>query len=140
MKESSEKFEDIHQYELEALKEVKRKMIDSAGQNKMYVDLVKGAVLGSILGVGGTEFVQYLLPIIDALLLGEYNQIPVVNLAVCAVSLIVMIFLSVYFYHQLRNVKKRQLSRESVDVIEYAIKRRQYSLEQKRKDRLKQSR
>jgi len=115
-------------------------MIDSAGQNKMYVDLVKGAVLGSILGVGGTEFVQYLLPIIDALLLGEYNQIPVVNLAVCAVSLIVMIFLSVYFYHQLRNVKKRQLSRESVDVIEYAIKRRQYSLEQKRKDRLKQSR
>jgi hypothetical protein len=140
MKGSPEKYEDIRQYELEALKEVKRKMIDSAGQNKKNVDLVKGAVLGLILGIGGTVSVQSLLPIIDALLLGEYNQIPVVNLAVCAVSLIVMIFVSGYFYHQLRNLKKWQLSRESIDVIEYGIKRRQYSLEQKRKNRLKQSR
>jgi hypothetical protein len=136
MKESSEKYEDIDQYELEALREIKKNLFERDEENAEHVDLVKGTACGLVFGIGGSLFALSLYPVVEALLRGESTVAFVGNLIVGAVCLILIAFVSLYLHRQFsRDKNKPRLSRESVEVIEYAIKRRQHTLEQREKEK-----
>jgi uncharacterized membrane protein len=135
MKETSEKYEDILRYEIDALKEIRKNWFERAEEHARHIDLVRGAAFGLTLGIVGNLFVQFLYPVTEAVLLGEYKPTFVSNLIVCAISLILIAFVYTIFRRQLtRNENKLKLSGESVEVIEYAIKRRQLSLEKRKKE------
>jgi hypothetical protein len=134
--ETSEKYEDILQYEINALKEIRKNCFESAEEHTRHIDFVRGTALGLTLGIVGNLFVQFLYPVTEALLLGEYKPVFVGNLILCGISLLLIVFVSTSFFRQLtRDENKLRLSRESIEVIEYAIKRRQHSLEQRNKEK-----
>ena len=135
MKANSEKYENIEQYELNALKEIKEKMFERNEENEIHAYISKGVVLGLTYGIGGTLFVLFVYPIVEAVLLGEYSAAFLGNLIVCVISLVAIVFVSLYLRRDIaRDKTKPKISRESIDVIEYAIKRRQYALEQRKKE------
>jgi magnesium-transporting ATPase (P-type) len=129
------KHEDILQYELDALKEIREKLSKSEEERIRRIDLLRGTALGLTLGILGHLFVQFLYPITEALLLGEYTPPFADNLIIGAISLILVVCVSTYLYQQLaRRENKLQLSKKSQDVLEYAIRRRQHSLEEAKKE------
>lgn len=129
------KHEDILQYELDALKEIREKLSKSEEERIRRIDLLRGTALGLTLGILGHLFVQFLYPITEALLLGEYTPPFAGNLIIGAISLILVVCVSAYLYQQLtRRENKLQLSKKSQDVLEYAIRRRQHSLEEAKKE------
>jgi hypothetical protein len=135
MSETSEKYEDILQYEIEALKEIRQNWLDRAEEDTRHIALIRGTMLGLTLGIGGNLFVQCLYPVTEALFLGECKPTFVGNLIVCAISLIFIVFVATRLRRQLtRYENKLKPSRESAAVIEYAIQRRQHSLEQRQKN------
>jgi hypothetical protein len=135
MNETREKYEDILQYEIDALKEIRRNWFERAEEHTRHVDLVRGVALGLALGIVGNLFVHFLYPLIEALLLGEYKPAFVGNFIVCTISLILIVFVSMNFRRQLaQEENKLKSSRKSLEVIEYAITRRQHSLQQKKKN------
>jgi hypothetical protein len=140
MNEISEKHEDILQYEIDALKEIRKNWFERAEEHTRRLDLLRGTALGLTLGIVSNLFVQFLYPVTEALLLGDYKPTFVSNLIVCAISLILIAFAATNFRRQLRrDENKLKLSRKSLEVIEYAIKRRQHSLEQTKKEEQKPS-
>jgi hypothetical protein len=132
MNETS-KHEDITAYELDALKEIRDKL--SEGQESVRRnDILRGTAFGLILGILGLLFIQSLYPVSQAFLLGQYPPTFTVNVAICAISLISIVCVSVYLYRQLTRCENRPLlSKKSHDVLEYAIKRREHSLEEAKK-------
>lgn len=131
MDETSEKHEDILKYEADALRELRRDWSEYEGEHRRRTDLVKGTAFGLILGTMGNLFVQFLSPVIEAFLLGEYKPIFAGNFVVCAVSLVSIVSVSAYFcWQQTRDNKRLESLRRNLEIVEYAIKRRQYSLEQ----------
>jgi hypothetical protein len=71
----------------------------------------------------------------EALLLGEYEPLFAGNLTICVISLILVVCVSTYLYLQLtRGEDELKLSKKSKNVLEYAIKRRQHSLEEVKKE------
>jgi len=136
MKESSAKYEDIDQYELKALKEIKENLDRDEGKTG-YVDLVKGVACGLVFGIGGILFALSLFPLVETLMRGGNMTGFVGNLIVCAVCLVLIVLLGIYLLRQLSRVKsKPRLSRESAEVLDYAIRRRQHTLEQREKQKL----
>ena len=124
------KHEDIVQYELDALREVQSKLSESKKEHVRRVDLLRGTALGLTLGILGHLFVQFLFPVVEAFLLGEYGAAFAGNLTICMVSLVVVVCVSAYLYRQLtKGESKLELSKRSEDVLDYAIKRRQNNLE-----------
>ena len=124
------KHEDITQYELDAMKEIRAKLSESNGERVRHIDLLRGTALGLTLGILCHLFVQFLYPITEALLIGEYEPTFTGNLTICIISLILVVGVSTYLYRQLtKSENKLELSKKSEDVLEYAIKRRQNSLE-----------
>jgi magnesium-transporting ATPase (P-type) len=129
------KHEDIMQYELDAIKEMRAKLSKSEEERIRRIDLLRGTALGLTLGILGHLFVQFLYPIAEALLLGEYNPTFSGNLTICVISLILVVSVSVYLYRQLtKGENKLELSKKSEDVIEYAIRRRQQNLEKTKEE------
>ncbi len=136
MKESSGKYEDIDQYELKALKEIKENLDRDEGKTG-YVDLVKGVACGLVFGIGGILFALSLYPVVETLMEGGNMTGFVGNLIVCAVCLVLIVLLGIYLLRQLSRVKsKPRLSRESAEVLDYAIRRRQHTLEQRETQKL----
>jgi hypothetical protein len=135
MKENTAKYEDIKQYELEALKEIKEKLFVESNERKRQTFLVKGIASGIIYGVFGILFIEFLYPIIETVLVGDNSLALVGNAIACSISLVLIVLVTFYLRRittQARN--KLSISKKSMDVIEYAIKRRQYALEKKRKE------
>lgn len=131
---TSEKYEDILQYELDALKEIRKSCFERAEERTRLIDFVRGTALGLTLGIVGNLFIQFLYPVTETLFLGEYEPAFIGNLMLCVVSLILIIFVSANFRRQLaRDENKLKSSVKNVEVIEYAIKRRQHILEQRKK-------
>jgi hypothetical protein len=129
---ASQKYEDILQYEIDALKEIRKNCFERADEHTRRIDFVRGTALGLTLGIVGNLFVQFLYPVTEALLLGEYKPTFIGNWILCGISLILIVFISASFRRQLtRDENKLKLSMKSVEVIEYAIKRRQHILEQR---------
>jgi magnesium-transporting ATPase (P-type) len=123
------------QYELDAMKEIKEKLSKSEDEHSRRIDLLRGIALGLVLGILCHLFVQFLYPVTEALLLGELNTAFTGNLTICVISLILVVCVSAYLYWQLRQSEdKLKLSKKSEEVLEYAIKRRQYNLEQRNKE------
>ncbi len=124
------KHENIVQYELDALIEVKAKLSENKKEHNRRVNFLRGTALGLTLGIIGHLFVQFLFPVIEAFLLGEYGAAFTGNLTICIISLIGVIGMSMYLYQQLtKSESKQELSKRSEDVLDYAIKRRQNNLE-----------
>jgi H+/Cl- antiporter ClcA len=135
MNGTSEKHEDILQYELNALKEIRKNWSELTEERTKHTDLMIGTALGLGLGIVGSLFVQFLYPVTEAFLLGEYKPAYVGSLIICGISLILIVFISAILRRQLRRDQhKLELSMKSLEVIDYAIKRRQYSLEQGKKE------
>jgi hypothetical protein len=131
---ASEKYEDILQYEKDALKEIIKDCFERTQEHTRQIDFVRGTALGLTLGIVGNLFVQFLYPATEALLLGEFKPTFMGNLILCVISLILIIFISADFCRQLvRDENKLKSSMKNVEVIEYAIKRRQHILEQRKK-------
>jgi hypothetical protein len=131
---ASEKYEDILQYEIDALKEIRKNLFERAEEHTRHIDFVRGTALGLTLGIVGNLFVHFLYPVTEALLLGEYKPTFIGNLLLCGISLVLIVFISAIFRRQLkRDENKLKSSMKNVEVIEYAIKRRQHSLEQRKK-------
>jgi hypothetical protein len=136
MKESSGKYEDIDEYELKALKEIKENL-DRDEEKTGTVDLVKGVACGLVFGIGGILFALSLYPVVEMLIQGENMTGFIGNLIVCAVCLVLIVLVGIYLLRQFSRVKnKPRLSRESADVLDYAIRRRQHTLEQREKQKL----
>ena len=136
MKESSGKYEDIDQYELKALKEIKENLGLDEGRAGS-VDLVEGVACGLVFGIGGILFALSLYPVVEALVGGASVADFAGNLVVCTVCLVLIVLAVIYLLRQLSRVKsKPRLSRENAEVLDYAIRRRQYALEQKEKQKL----
>jgi hypothetical protein len=129
------KHEDILQYELDAIKEIRAKLSKSEEERIRRTDILRGTALGLTLGILGHLFIQFLYPITEAFLLGEYEQTFAGNLTICIISLILAVCVSVYLYRQLtKGENKLELSKRSEDVLDYAIKRRQHSLEKPKEE------
>jgi len=136
MKESSGKYEDIDEYELKALKEIKENLDRDEGKTGS-VDLVKGVVCGLVFGIGGILFALSLYHVVETLLMGGNMTGVIGNLILCAVCLVLIVLVGIYLLRQLSRLKsKPRLSRESAEVLDYAIKRRQHTLEQREKQKL----
>jgi len=131
MKKDSKKYEDIFEYELKALEDIKSKFFE-ANEKQMKL-LIKASVLGTVLGVGSSTLFLSLLHLIEGFLVTEHWKTFTINLVMCAISLVIIVLVTVYLHYQIKlsrdNVK---MSRESIDVIEYAIKRHKYNLQQKK--------
>ena len=67
MKESSGKYEDIDQYELKALKEIKENLDRDEGKTG-YVDLVEGVACCLVFGISGGLFALSLLSVVETLM------------------------------------------------------------------------
>jgi uncharacterized membrane protein len=131
MKKDSKKYEDIVEYELKALEDIKSKFFE-ANEKQMKL-LIKGSVLGTALGIGSSTLFLSLLHLIEGFLVTEHWKTFTINLVMSAISLIVIVLVIAYFHYQIRLARDNvKMSRESIDVIEYAIKRHQYNLEQKK--------
>lgn len=116
MKATSEKKEDIEQYELEALKEIKKTFSEEQQSSKSN-NFVKGILWGLTFGVGFALFIQFLY-------LG--------NWLICALSIIVIALASIFIYKNLSQQKTQpKISRKNMDIIDYAIKRREHELTKK---------
>ncbi|MEJ2242647.1 MAG: hypothetical protein P8Y18_10990 [Candidatus Bathyarchaeota archaeon] len=127
MKKDSKKYEDIREYELKALEDIKRKFFKV--NEKQMRSLAKGTFLGVVLGIGSSIFFLSLLHLIDGFLVTANWEIFSVNMVMCVSSLVAIVIIVAFLRYQIRWAKdKLKLSRESIDVIEYAIKRRQYNL------------
>ena len=123
------------QYELDAMKELRAKLSRSEERRTKRIDLLRGTALGLTLGILGHLSVQFLYPIAEALLLGEYGPTFAGNLAICVISLILVVCVSVYLYRQLTKGENRlELSKRSEDILEYTIKRWQHSLEKTKEE------
>ncbi len=134
MKENTAKYEDIEQYELEALKEIREKLFVESNERKRHIFLVKGMASGIIYGVFGILFIEFLYPIIETVLVGDNSLALVGNAIACSISFVLIVLVTFYLRRittQARN--KLSISKKSMDVIEYAIKRRRFALEKKRK-------
>jgi hypothetical protein len=131
---TSEKREDIQQYELDALIEIRKNWSELEG-GTAHTEFVKGTTLGLGLGIVGSLFVLFLCPVGKAVMFGEYGPAYVDNLIVCGISLALVIFISIMLLRQLRQDRhKLESSRKILEVIDYAIRRRQYSLGQGKKE------
>ena len=129
------KREDILQYELDAMKELLVNSSKSEEERVRRVDLLRGTALGLTLGVLGHLFVQFLYPVVEALIIGEYTPVFTGNLTICIASLILVVCVAAYIYRQLTKIENRLgLSKKSEDILEYAIKRRQYSSEKTKEE------
>ena len=127
------KQEDIMRYELDALKEIREKL--SKGEECVRRnDILRGVTFGLVLGILGLLFIQSLYSVTHVLLLGQHPPTFTVDVAICAISLILIVCVAVILYRQLaRCENKLQLSKKSQDVLDYAIKRREHSLEEAKK-------
>ncbi len=135
MNENSEKYEDILQYEIDALKEIRKNWFEQLGQHTRHNDLMKGAAFGLTFGIVGNLFVQFLYPVIEAVLFVKYESNFIGNTVICTISLILIMFVYMNFNPQLKqDENKLKLSRNSAEIIEYAITRRQHALEQTKKE------
>jgi hypothetical protein len=133
MNEASEKYEDIMQYELDALKEIREKCFEHADGKTPRSGLVRGTALGLTLGIVSSLFALFLYPVLEAFLHGEYGLNFSGNLIICSVSLIIIVLVAIFLRWQLMRAEKDlKLSTKSLEVIEYAIKRRQRTLEKKK--------
>lgn len=133
MQRDSKKYEDILEYESKAIEDIKSNFEGKEKQTRLFV---KSIMIGALLGIFGIIFFFSLLNIIVAVSVGIHLETFVDSLVVCSISLTVIVFMTAYIYYQIRRANEKiTLFRESMDVIEYAIKRRQHILEQKR-DRL----
>ncbi len=132
MKESTTKYEDIERYELEALKEIKEKLFEQNNERERHTFLVRGIASGIIYGVFGILFVQFLFPVAEEVLLGDNSFASVGNLIVCSISLVLIALVTLYLRRTTTQAKnKLSISKKSMDVIEYEIKRIQYALEKR---------
>ncbi len=129
------KHEDIEQYELDALKEIRAALSERKGERLRRIDLLRGTALGLTLGILGHLFVQFLYPVTEAFMLGKYEATFAGNLTICIISLILVVGFALYLYRQLtKSENKPELSKKSEDVLEFAIKRRQNSLEKTKEE------
>jgi H+/Cl- antiporter ClcA len=132
MKDNSDKFEDIDRYEIEALKEIKEKVFERNLETERRSFITRGIFSGLICGIFGVIFIQLIIPLADAFLTGDLSaSLP--SLIACTISIVVIILTLIYLRRFMAKMKqKSEISKESVDVIEYAIKRRQYVLEKRK--------
>jgi len=78
----------------------------------------------------GNLFVQFISPVIEAVLLEEYGSSFAGNLIVCVVTLIPIVAISSYFYRRQKQDNRRlESTRKNLETLSYAIRRRQYGLE-----------
>jgi len=131
MKKDSKKYEDILEYELKALEDIENKFFEA--NKKQTKLLIYGSILGIALGISSSTLFLLLLHLIDGFLVTEHLKTFTLNLVICGISLAIIVLVTAYLHYQIKltsdNVK---MSRESIEVIEYAIKRHKYNLEQKK--------
>jgi hypothetical protein len=134
MNGASEGQEDITQYEVDALKEMRKNWSELREEHERHIDLVRGTLLGLVLGVAGVLFVLYLYPLAGALSEGGSAPDFAGNMVICGASLALIVFAAVILRQQMtRNQGIPGLPEKTVDMIDYAIRRREYSLAQGKK-------
>jgi len=99
-------------------------------ERRRRIDLFRGTAFGLFIGIMGNLFVQFLSPVIEATLLGEYKSSFAGSFIVCAITLISIIAASSYFYwQQTWDNRRLESTRKNPEIVDYAIRRRQYDLE-----------
>jgi heme exporter protein D len=79
------------------------------------IDLTKGVALGLLYGIIGNFFVQFFYPAVEALALGEYPKSFWTNVIVSAISLAVILYMTMEFRSQLKEDKRKmKLATESI--------------------------
>jgi len=101
-------------------------------EKRRSIDLVRGVALGLLYGIIGNFFVQHWHPVFEGLMLGEYKPTFWANAIVCFFSLVVILYTTIKFRHQLKEDKRKmRLARESLGRTELKIEELKQHLERK---------
>lgn len=76
------------------------------------IDFTKGIALGLVFGIVGNLFVQFFYAFVEGIILVRYDGLFYSNLIVSVASLIIIFFVSVKFYKQLKIEERDRKSSE----------------------------
>jgi len=134
MKNSDKKetTENIDQYELRVLKNIRDDQLIIAEDNRRRIDLLRGVILGLLFGVIGNIFVQHWYGFFEALSSWNISLLSWQNLAIVCFALAGILFVSYDFYKQIKKAEATEKSaKDHSERIRIAIQKREMRLEKK---------
>ena len=82
-------------------------LTEEKDRNLRRIDLTKGVVLGLFYGIIGNVFVQFFYPVIEEIILWEFEPSILGNIIISIISLAFILYVTVRFRNQLRQLEDR---------------------------------
>lgn len=118
------------EYELKVLENLNREWLERTEQRQRRIDLIRGVALGLLYGIIGNLFVQFFFPVVESLIIGEYDTLFFSNVVISIIALLIVIYTTVKFRSQLTQYENEEKSaRQQVEVTRKAIQTRKTRLE-----------
>lgn len=118
------------EYELKVLENLNREWLERTEQHQRRIDLIRGVALGLLYGIIGNLFVQFFFPVVESLIIGEYDALFFSNVVISIIALLIIIYTTVKFRSQLTQYENEEKSaRQQVEVTRKAIQTRKTRLE-----------
>jgi hypothetical protein len=131
----NETTENVDQYELRVLKNIRDDQLEIAEDNRRRIDLMRGIILGLLYGVIGNIFVQHWYGLFEGLSSWNLNLLFWQNLAVACFALVGILLVSYDFYKQIKKAEATEKStKDHAERIRIAIQKREMRLEKKRNE------
>jgi len=125
----SQKKEEIES-ELTMLENLNREWHERAEKHRRRIDLIRGVALGLLYGIIGNIFVQFFFPVIEAMILKEYDKLFWSNVVISAIALAIILFATVELRGQLTEYEtEEKTAKQQVEVTRKAIQTRKTRLE-----------
>jgi nitrate/nitrite transporter NarK len=118
------------EYELKVLENLNGEWLKRAGEHRRRIDLSKGVALGLLYGIIGNLFVQFFFPVVESLVIGEYDMLFLSNVIISVVALAVILYATIKFRSQLTEYENEErTAKEQAEVTRKAIQTRKTRLE-----------
>ena len=117
------------EYELKVLKNLNREWLERAEEHRRRIDFIRGVALGLLYGIIGNLFVQFFFPVVESLIVGEYDTLFFSNVVISVVALAIILYATVKFRGQLTEYENQEKSaRYNAETTRKAIQTRKTRL------------
>jgi len=117
------------EYELKVLKNLNREWLERAEEHRRRIDFIRGVALGLLYGIIGNLFVQFFFPVVESLIVGEYDTLFFSNVVISVVALAIILYATVKFRGQLTEYENQEKSaRHNAETTRKAIQTRKTRL------------